>query len=106
MFLKQALPEGLPVLLGQRGVDVVPEEGEGRASEGAEVVALGLEVGHVLRAGVDHVEPGGDAVVEGHAALLAGLDERPANGRQKGFELAQSFFCSLGPCQPRMSLSP
>ena len=85
MFLnKQALPEGLPVLLGQRGVDVVPEEGEGRAPEGAEVVALGLEVGHVLRAGVAHVEPGGDAVVEGHAALLAGLDERPANGRQKG----------------------
>ena len=37
------IPERLPVVFWQRGVDVVPQEGEGLTAEGAEVVALGLQ---------------------------------------------------------------
>ena len=79
MFLMgiKDIPECFPVLFGQRRVDVVPEEGECLAAEGAEIVALGLEVGHVLWVGVAHVEAGRDAVVEGDSSLLAGVDQGP-----------------------------
>ena len=68
--------EGVLVLRGQRRVNVVPEESEGRTSQGLHLVQFGLEVLDVGRGGVGHVQARGDAVEEGDALLLTGVDQR------------------------------